>query len=154
MGLLHTYGSANRVVSNDKVVSYSRQRIYGEWSYVQGNITTTLHSVWEYHRYCSKTYSYVGMDLATAQSCAQAMVAKYTRSTKISDWQSGGAQAGTFKDIDGGSIPMADICIQQEAGHMYSVIINVREDDTRLNTASLDPTTLFTIENQRDYDTN
>lgn len=42
---------------------------------------------------------------------------------------------------------MADVCIQQEAGHMYSVIINVREDDVRLRTISVTPSTLFTAEN-------
>ena len=48
---------------------------------------------------------------------------------------------------------MADICIQQQEGHMYSVIVNVREDDVRLRTYSTDPASLFSAENQRDYDT-
>lgn len=54
---------------------------------------------------------YVGMDLATAQSCAQDMITKYTRSTKVSDWQAEGQNAGTFQDVDGGTVCMADISI-------------------------------------------
>lgn len=66
MGLLQSYGADNRVVFNDKVVTYSKQRIYGNWSYVNLNMTTTYYWVWEYHRYCTKSYAYVGMDLVTA----------------------------------------------------------------------------------------
>lgn len=66
MALLTTYGAFNRVVLNDKTVTYSKTRIYGAWSYVSGTSVITLGSVWEYHRYCSKTYMYVGMDRTTA----------------------------------------------------------------------------------------
>ena len=67
MGLLTSYGSNNRVVYNDKVVTYSKQRIYGTWTYRPAlNIEQTYYWVWAYHRYCSKSYMYVGMDLATA----------------------------------------------------------------------------------------
>lgn len=47
---------------------------------------------------------------------------------------------------------MADISIQQQVGHMYSVVVNVREDDVRLRTFSTTPSSLFTAENNRDYD--
>lgn len=112
MGLLTSYGANNRVVFNDKVVTYSKQRIYGTWTFRPAlNIEQTYYWVWEYHRYCSKSYMYVGMDLATAQSCAQAMITKYTRTTKVSDWQAEGQNAGTFQDVDGGTVCMADISI-------------------------------------------
>ena len=91
MGLLQTYGSANRVVTNDKVVTYSMRLISGNWTYLTAlNVEVTLHSAYEYHRYCTKTYSYVGMDKATANACAQAMVNKYTRTFYISEWNSSG----------------------------------------------------------------
>lgn len=82
------------------------------------------------------------------------MISKYTRDTKISDWQAEGQNAGTFQDVDGGTVCMADISIQQQVGHMYSVVVNVREDDVRLRTFSTSPENLFTTENNRDYDTN
>lgn len=155
MGLLSTYTSANRVVTDDKIVTYSQNLIYGDWTY-QSTVAEliTLHSVYEYHRYCSKSYSYVGMDLSTARDCANAMITKYTRSYKISDWQSSGASAGEFVDVNGGSVVMADIAIQKREGQMYDVVINVREDDTRLRSYSTSPASLFTAENTRDYDEN
>ena len=91
MGLLQTYNSDNRVVTNDKVVTYSMRLISGTWTYLTAiNVEVTLHSAYEYHRYCTKTYSYVGMDKATANACAQAMITKYTRSFSISEWNSSG----------------------------------------------------------------
>ena len=77
------------------------------------------------------------------------MIAKYTRSYEVSDWYG----ASDFRDISGGSICMADIVIQKRAGHMYDVVISVREDDSRNRVASYSsPETLFTMENRRDYD--
>ena len=61
MALLTTYGASNRVIINDKTVTYSKRRIYGAWSFISGVSIITLGSVWEYHRYCQKCYQYVGM---------------------------------------------------------------------------------------------
>lgn len=92
MGLLQTYGSANRVVTNDKVVTYSMRLISGNWTYTIAPYPQifTINSAYEYHRYCTKTYSYVGMDKATANACAKAMITKYTRTFSISEWNSSG----------------------------------------------------------------
>lgn len=154
MGLLTTYDDNNKVVMNDKVVTYSQQRIYGEWTYKYGvSELITIYQAWEVHRYCAKSYMYVGMDKTTANRCAQAMVTKYTRPFRISQWNGDGTYAGTFTDIDGGSVCMADIAIQQREGCMYDVVINVREDDARLRTnVTSNPSSLFTTENARDYD--
>ena len=76
------------------------------------------------------------------------MIAKYTRSVKVSDWYG----ADEFRDIDGGTICMAEITIQKRAGHMYDVVVNVREDDAKNRVASWTPSSLFTTENNRDYD--
>lgn len=35
---------------------------------------------------------------------------------------------------------------------MYDVVVNVREDDAKNRVANLTPSTLFTTEEQRDYD--
>lgn len=89
--LLQTYGAANRVVTNDKTVSYSMKHISGQWSYMPFPWQEiTYNRMWEYHRYCMKTYSYVGMDLATANACAAAMIAKYTRLFYVSVWTDNG----------------------------------------------------------------
>lgn len=75
------------------------------------------------------------------------MITKYTRSVKVSEWGT-----GEFSDIDGGTICMADITIQKREGHMYDVVVSVREDDSRNRRASWTPSSLFTAENNRDYD--
>jgi hypothetical protein len=67
----------------------------------------------------------------------------------VSDW----VGKNEFQDIDGGSICMADIVIQKRAGHMYDVIVSVREDDCRNRVASYSsPSVLFATENNRDYE--
>ena len=155
MGLLTSWGAANRVIDQDLVKTYSRQLVYQDYTYVYGIAELiTIHSVWEYHRRATKSYRYVGMDRDTANACAAAMVAKYTRATKISDWNATGEHAGTFSDVDGGDIPMAEVAVVHVAGCMYEVHVTVNEDDTKTRTnivANLE--TLFATENSRDYDT-
>ena len=112
MALLNTYGSANRVVTNDKTVSYSMTRVNGQWVHDSGPLPwqeTTYNYMWEYHRYCQKTYSYVGMDLATANACAAAMIAKYTRTFYVSEWNT---SLGNWHDVSGGTKPMAQVTVQ------------------------------------------
>lgn len=150
--LLTSYGSSNRVITNDKTVSYSMKRVNGKWEYVKSALLTITYDwMWEFHRYCQKTYSYVGMDLATANACAEAMIAKYTRAFYISSWN---GDTGQFEVVYGGSVPMAEVAVQQRAGCMYDVVINVREDDARLDKEI--PRggipSLFTAENNRNYD--
>lgn len=154
MGLLTSYGEANRVIDQDLDVTYSRQRVYQDYTYVYGIAQLiTIHSVWEYHRHASKSYRYVGMDRETANSCAAAMVAKYTRATKISDWNATGSAAGTFSDIDGGDIPMAEVAVVHREGCMYDVQVSVNEEDVRTRVDVVaDVATLFATENARDYD--
>ena len=155
MGLLTSWGAANRVIDQDLVKTYSRQRVYQDYTYVYGVAQLiTIHSVWEYHRRATKSYRYVGMDRDTANECAEAMVTKYTRTTKVSDWNATGEHAGTFSDIDGGAIPMAEVAVVHVAGCMYEVHITVNEDDMRLRVEIVaNPETLFATENSRDYDT-
>lgn len=151
MALLQTWGANNRVVTNDKVVTYSSSIITGTWVNVNANVTTTYHQVYEYHRYCTKSYMYVGMDRATAQQCAAAMIQLYTRSYKYSDFQTEGADA-EFIDKPAGTMCMADISIQQRVACMYDVVINVRENDVKLRTYATSPSYLFSVEDARQYD--
>ena len=155
MGLLTSWGAANRVIDQDLVKTYSRQRVYQDYTYVYGVAQLiTIHSVWEYHRRATKSYRYVGMDRDTANACAAAMVTKYTRATKISDWNGSGEHAGTFSEIDGGTIPMAEVAVVHVAGCMYEVHVTVNEDDVRLRVDVVNNVaSLFSTENSRDYDT-
>ena len=159
MALLNSYGSANRVVTNDKVVTYSMTKLEGNWTWFDGVNTHSYYWMWEIHRYCTKQYKYVGMDLATAQACAAAKVTLFTRTFKASVYEAPALGRGQCNDYDMGKRCMAEVSIHQTQGHMYEVLINVTEDDSRMRTpdqttASVDPATFFTAENQRDYDTN
>ena len=115
---------------------------------MSGVSVITIGSAWEYHRYCQKTYQYVEMTKEAAVECASDMIEKYTRRFVVSEWDGNGA----FVDIDGGTVCMADVSIQKMQGHMYSVVVNVREDDCKLRTNSTTPSALFTQEDRRDYD--
>lgn len=155
MGLLTTYNKDNRVVTGGKTVSYSRAMIPGQWTYNTSISTqTTYWQAWEYHRYCYKTYMYVGMDQTTAEACAAAAITYYTRTTKTSFWNYNGPTDGTFTQVTSGSIPMADVQVQQVEGHMYNVVINVREEDCLLSISPDVPySTLFAYTDSRGYDT-
>lgn len=149
MGLLTTYDANNKIIINDKTVSYSQKRVTGTWTYMPFPWQDVTYSwMWEYHRYCSKSYMYVGMDLTTANACAAAMITKYTRPFYVSSW----TDSGTWEVVPGGSMLMAEVTVQQRAGCMYDVLINVREDDSRMSKTADSPASLFTIENARDYD--
>ena len=156
MALLTTANSTNRVVDTALRVVYARRRIYGAWTYVTGNQTVTYTSAWEYTRVATKTYKYVGMTAATANSVVSALTSLYTRTTKVSEWDTteGSATFGQFKVVNAGNVPMADIVAQHEDGEMWSAVCSVNEADSRI---SLSPnesfTSLFATENSRDYDT-
>ena len=150
MALLNTASDANRVIDTDMHVTYARRAIYGTWTKVTLNVTTTYTKAWEYSRVATKSYRYVGLTEAAAKQIAADYADYYTRATKVSEWDS---EDGEFKHVDGGSVPMATVVPQHEDGSMWSVVIFVDEQDTRI---SLSPnesfTALFATENARTYD--
>ena len=153
MALLTTYTEANRVINTALTVTYSKRKIYGSWSYTNLNMQTTIGEAWEYSRHAVKSYTYVGMDYTTALACRSAMVALYARTTKVSEFSTSGATIGTFVTVDAGTQLMADIAVQHDDGGMYSVVVNVNEQDSRTSTSgSLSPASLFSTENVRTYD--
>lgn len=112
MGLLTTYDKSNRVVTNGKVLSYSKKMIPGSWTYETSPASTyTYYQAWEFRRWCSKTYMYVGMDLTTATQCAQDAVAYYKRNSQTSFWNYYASTDGSFTPVVTGQIPMADVAI-------------------------------------------
>lgn len=152
MALLTTASEANRVVDTALSVSYSRRRIYGLWTHVGLNVTTVYTSAWEYTRTATKSYRYVGMTEDAARTAAASLVTLYTRSTKVSEWDEAD---GEFDVVSAGDIPMADVVRQHEGGEMWSVVVSVHEQDSRISlSADLSMTTIFSTENARDYDEN
>ena len=151
MALLTTATAANRVVDTALRVNYLRRIVFGQWTYVYGIQTITVGSAWEYVRTATKSYRYVGLDEDTAKSLAESLAAYYTRATKISVWNEN--SDGQFAAIAAGAIPMADVVAQHENGEMWSVVVSVNEQDSRMSRSANESfTTLFYTEDQREYD--
>ena len=149
MGLLESCTATNRVIHTGKTVTYSRVKIFGSWTYAQGVFIYAKTEAWEYHRYCTLSYSYVGLTKAAAISAAATLATTYTRVTYYSDWD--GANV-TFAEKSGGAILMAEISPRQTQGDMWQVDVNVREDDSRRSLSNLTPSSFFTAEDARSYD--
>lgn len=136
----------NRAVDHGKQVWYSRSMIHGRWEGPLGLMVTTL--AWESHRYCNVSYKYVGMTYSAAQTKASALKTLYTRATKVSEWDG----LSDFEVVDAGTELMAEIDIIHAGADAYDIIVNVREHDSRITTAPVDPSTQFTSEDSRQYD--
>lgn len=149
MGLLNTCTDVNKVIHQGKTVSYSVRRIYGSWCYGSGPTIAWKTQAWEYHRYCTCSYSYVGLDKDTATTYALDRISKYTRAIKYSQWDS---TNGVFEPKEGGSACMAEINARPTQGNMWQIDITVREDDVRVSLTHQEASSFFTTENNRNYD--
>lgn len=150
MALLTTATADNRAIDTALSKTYARRVVYGTWTKVELNVTTTYTKAWEYSRVATKSYRYVGLTEAAAKQIAADYADYYTRATKVSEWDS---EDGEFKHVDGGSVPMATVVPQHEDGGMWSVVIFVDEQDTRLDLSpSRSFATLFATEDARSYD--
>lgn len=150
MSLFTTHSPANRVVDTGLLVTYSKSRISGSWTYGDyfGTASTTYTEMMEYHRRATKSYRYIAMTEEAARKCVKKMVELYTRSIKISGWNT---NTGTWSEHDGGDILMADIARQRNDDGSWDVLINVNEDDVRHEMIGrLSPG--FLSEQQREYD--
>lgn len=143
-----SYGDSNLVVDQELVVTYSKGRISGSWSYASGATIQTITEAWEYRRFASKRMRYVGMTKTAAMNCRDALISKFTRSITNSKWNDA---THTFTTESGGTEVMASIVPRHVAGNMWEVTCDVREYDSRISTASYSPSSLFTSENARDY---
>lgn len=152
MALLSKWSATNREITVGKTVTYSVAPVFGSWTYISGMVTYNITKAWECHRYCTMSYSYVGMTYSAALSCAAAVIKNYTRTTRYSEFE---PDAGTWVTRTGGTVPMADVSVRLEGGNVYRVDVNVREDDVliRKNNESAVVENLFNIENNRTYET-
>lgn len=154
MGLLSTATAANRVTERALTVTYSKPRIAGSWSWTNAlNEVYWRTQAYEYHRYASCSYRYVGMDYKSAKAAADAIRDAYTRNFKTSDWHGSGSLAGTFQPLDMGTRLQGSVEVVRDRGHLYDVVVQIDEDDVRL---SLNPyesfAGLFADEDTRRYD--
>ena len=154
MGLLNSYSPANLVVEEGLVVTYSRRKVSGQWSWVAANLSGTHYYMQEYHRYATKAFKYVGMTYAAAKTCRDAMISYFTRSTKIDAWDDSCVN-GQWVSKDGGSMLMTSIALTHDDGCMWSVRVRVNEDDVHysLEDDVMGYMTVFMSERLRTYGT-
>ena len=151
--LLNYFDERNKVILQGKSVWYQADYVLGSWTgttVVASAASVTYGAMWRYSRFATKHYKYVGMDYATAQQCADAMVQKYTRSTRLYQWSPIAGEMGDWLNLDGGQTLMAIVSIILVDGKMYDVDIIVDEHDEKWS--KKEQTFSWSIEDNRDYD--
>lgn len=135
--LKNVYDNSNKITSSGLSVTYKQ---------------TFNGSYWEIARYAKKAYSFVGMDKDTAYECAAAKRAQYTRAfarldTSVID------ENHTLPDVVFAYECPSDIAPQHQDGDIWSVEIQVNEEDHRASGSAVsNPAALFPQENARSYD--
>lgn len=105
-------------------------------NYTDGKVTHTALAVryalgakvndtyYEVHRYTTKSWSYVGLDLTTAKTCAADMETLLKRTFHL--WRIGAAETPVKDD----AIMMPDsVAVVHDDGQMWHVDVQVSEDD-------------------------
>lgn len=154
MALLATASAANRITERELCVTYSVSAVKGSWSYTNSaNVVTTIFFAYEYHRYASCRYRYVGMDYASAKAAADAIRESYTRPFWTSEWQGSGDSAGSFQDLAMGTKLQGFVEVVRREGHLYDVVVEIAEDDVKRHPSSNAKTSaLFAKEATRTYE--
>ena len=135
--LKHVYDNTNMVTATGLSVTYKQH-----WN----------GTYWEVTRYAKKSYSFIGMDEETAYECAAAKRSQYTRAFARLD-TSTVSQTPPLPEIVYAWECPSDIAPQHQDGGIWSVQIQVNEEDVRASlTVLTDPSTLFSAENARNYD--
>lgn len=153
MGLLTTATANNRVIDQALTVTYSKSMINGYWESSTGLTVNFWTTAYEYHRYATIQYRYVGMDYDSAMQAANNIRNQYTRSYWISEWQNSGTYSGTFRDLYCGKKIQGTVEVVKTVGHMYEIQVSINEDDTRLSLTGIEYfNVMFANENARSYD--
>ena len=131
----------------------TEQLVFGNWtgtSVVASAASVTYGSMWQYQRFCSYSYQYVGMDYDTAVSCANTLASFLTRSTTMYIWSSTAGTMGDWIARSGGSQLMSKISVVHADGKMWTVTVDVNELDTIMSKTQTTPS--WTAEDNRQYD--
>ena len=142
MGYRTTWGNANKQTSEGLAIRYTCEPL------VPSAIVTST-SDFKVTRYATKSYSFVGMDYATASKCAAAKVAQYTRAhTRVTSETSGSSTSfDTYSIVE----CLCSIAVQHGGGDLWNVTISVSETDEALSQGlPSDPASCFSI--SQDYD--
>lgn len=111
--LINYWSDANKVTHRGLQVQWTMAQV----GYVSGN------PWYEFHRIATKSYSYVGMNETTARACVDAKQAQYTRT--FTQWYT---ERGAMYKPTKISKCVANVVLRHDAGNMWSVDIDVNED--------------------------
>lgn len=156
MGLFNTYGTFNKVIQHPLYTSYIKTNIPLEENSKYGAVFS------EYTRIRIKQYSYVGMTLSAAQTCAKDMRDLWTRHIYAWEWDNTSKIWKMTTDWQGGKvlvIPAANVSVNKVGGDMWNVDIAVNEEITipyrpEIIQSSLWPYPWTEFENNPDMKTN
>lgn len=144
MALLTTYSNANKIILSGK----TRRITCGTPSAPTVSATKSEDGtiavstdVW-YEMICHSTasFSYVGMDLATAKKCRDAMLTKFTRSKHVWEYKTtvdedkGTVKIGWVKSATGATVQEAEVDLTPQGGHMYQVTVQADCEDVVMTT--------------------
>lgn len=152
MALKTSYSDANIIVEEPLKVTYSTQVISGSWGWTSLNVSGSYTRMRESHRYATKRFRYVGMTHSAAIECRNDLILYFTRNFKMSIWNSD-AMGGAWYEMDGGTMCMADVSLEENEDGSYDVLVNVNEDDTRYSRVETPfyPNVAFAYERLRMY---
>lgn len=155
MSLKSSYGDENLVIDEALTVYDSTSIVSGNWSWESISANGSFTQMRECHRYARKSFRYVGMTYSAASSCKTAIMTAFKRSFKNSVWD-GAVNQGQWTVENGGSRLMAEVSMQPAGGDAWDVVVNVNEDDVRMQKVSsvYSYDTVFATEKSRTYGSN
>lgn len=138
---LHYWSNENKVTDEPLQVRYTAS--YGgklSGRKLEGKAYT-------YHRYATKVYRYVGMDERTARACAEEKLKQYTRVRFFWYWDEN-MEIQFSRELKCG----ATVRVRHTDGHLWSVEINVNEDDVYYSPLWIDDIAASGFFDSGDYD--
>lgn len=147
MALLTTWGADNRVITAGKTKRITTEPIGSPATTVQkqtdGSYTADTVQYYKVVGNFTARYSYVGMDLETALSCADAMRSQFTRQKQV--WEYGLTKVGDsfrfkWENKGTGTVLEAEVCVEPMGGRMWQVSVNADCTDEKFVTNPLDTT--------------
>lgn len=138
---LHYWSNDNKVTDEPLQVRYTAS--YGgklSGRKLEGKAYT-------YHRYATKVYRYVGMDERTARACAEEKLKQYTRVRFFWYWDED-MVIQFSRELKCG----ATVSVRHTDGHLWSVEINVNEDDVYYSPLWIDDIAASGFFDSGDYD--
>ena len=145
MALLTSYTAANKIILSGKTRRITcgapSAPIVSATKTEDGTIQVSS-DVW-YEMICHSTasFAFVGMDLATAKTCRDAMIAKFTRTKSVWEFkttvnkEAGTVTIGWVQSATGATVQEAEVNLTHVGGHMYEVTVQVDCEDVVMTTS-------------------